>query len=207
MSNIWKRFWSKVSIQLDGCWLWTAGKFSNGYGLFSLGTKPRSNALAHRFSYQQLVGKIPEGRDLDHLCRVRHCVNPAHLEAVTRSENLRRGKKRTLKTHCKYGHALNEGNLYVKDNKRHCKICRRNRKKEWRLTNIQEYRILDAERHRESRRKAAGGTVMIPNKNKIYCPKGHQYDFTDSNGNRRCRICMRENNQRAYLKRKGRLIS
>lgn len=203
MTNIWRRFWVKVSIQQNGCWLWTAGKFSNGYGLFALGTKPRKNALAHRYAYQQLIGEVPEGKDLDHLCRVRHCVNPAHLEAVSRSENLRRGKKRQLKTHCKRGHLLGNDNVYINNNHRHCKECKRVNKRKWRLDNIDEYRVADAKWHRELRRKKKGGVVAIQNKDKTHCPSNHEYDYTDINGVRRCRICAREANRRAYLNRKG----
>ncbi len=80
---------NKVRIQDDGCWAWTGALFENGYGAF-WDTNNDTNVRAHRAAYQLLRGAIPEGLELDHLCRVRHCVNPHHLEAVTRSENLRR---------------------------------------------------------------------------------------------------------------------
>ena len=70
---------------VDGCWIWRGRIAPNGYG--RLGSK-----YAHRVMYELHVGPIPTGLDVDHLCRVRHCVNPRHLEPVTRSENLRRGK-------------------------------------------------------------------------------------------------------------------
>src|SRR5262245_44444955 len=107
MDKTWNRFWRKVEVIPNGCWLWTAGQFSNGYGCFSLGTKPRQNALAHRFCYEKFVGAIPDDKELDHLCRVRHCVNPQHLEPVTRSENLLRSPILAIshrKTHCRRGH-------------------------------------------------------------------------------------------------------
>ena len=78
------RFWAKVD-KTETCWLWTGGQ-SAGYGRF--GFKGRPNLGAHRFAYELLVGPIPPGLDLDHLCRVRNCVNPDHLEPVTRRENL-----------------------------------------------------------------------------------------------------------------------
>jgi hypothetical protein len=72
------------------CWIWQLGRLPNGYGVGYDETTQRS-ALAHRVCYVKNVGPIPDGLDLDHLCRVRECCNPAHLEPVTRSENLKRG--------------------------------------------------------------------------------------------------------------------
>ncbi len=83
------RFWAKVE-KTDTCWLWTGSLNSAGYGGFSTGP---TRDLAHRWAYAHEVGPIPEGLDLDHLCRVKRCVNPAHLEAVTRAENLRRARE------------------------------------------------------------------------------------------------------------------
>ena|SRR5579885_311897 len=78
----------KIAVNEDGCWLWT-GALSEGYGR----QRVRDFVyLAHRLVYELLVEPIPEGFDIDHLCRVRRCVNPAHLEPVTRAENLRRGR-------------------------------------------------------------------------------------------------------------------
>jgi hypothetical protein len=83
------RFWNKVAaVKGGGCWYWMAGLFRGGYGQFRFGR----NTRAHRVAYEALVGEIPAGLDLDHLCRVRHCVNPEHLEPVTRKENIRRGE-------------------------------------------------------------------------------------------------------------------
>lgn len=78
------RFWSKV-IQTDSCWLWTASKTSDGYGQLRIDGK---NALAHRFSYELLVGPIPRGLVIDHICHVTACVNPRHLRPVTHKQNL-----------------------------------------------------------------------------------------------------------------------
>ena len=83
-----ERFLDKVVFPAPGgCWVWTASKTYNGYGLFWHEGK---TVLAHRFSYEQHTGTISAGLELDHLCRMRHCVNPAHLEEVTGKENLRR---------------------------------------------------------------------------------------------------------------------
>lgn len=124
-----ERFYDFVTPEPNsGCWLWL-GACSRGYGYFSSKGK---NILAHRFSYEEFVGQIPEGLQLDHLCRVRCCVNPAHLEAVTSKENFHRGisssvtRSRHKKiTHCPRGHAYEGGNLYVsKVGGRVCRKCR-----------------------------------------------------------------------------------
>ncbi len=72
----------------DGCWRWTGSVTPQGYGMFAFSDEGKR---AHRVMYELLVGPIPEGLTLDHLCRVRHCVNPEHLEPVTLAENVRRG--------------------------------------------------------------------------------------------------------------------
>ena len=106
------RFWPKVNK--DGpiwnetpCWVWTAAK-TWGYGSFRIGGKGSLMAKAHRVAYELLVGPVPDGLDLDHLCRNRACVNPAHLEPVTRQTNLLRGHGLTAAhasaTHCPQGH-------------------------------------------------------------------------------------------------------
>jgi hypothetical protein len=93
-SCVARRFWSKVSVDPDsGCWLWTAAiDPQTGYARLGLGKKA---ANGHRVAYELLVGDVPEGLEIDHLCRVRHCVNPDHLEPVTHRENLMRGETLT----------------------------------------------------------------------------------------------------------------
>lgn len=83
-----ERFWSKVN-KTETCWLWTAALDRHGYGVFGV-AKGRGSARAHRVAYELVNGPIPGSLPLDHLCRVRACVNPAHLEPVTVAENNRR---------------------------------------------------------------------------------------------------------------------
>lgn len=94
----------KIRPDESGCWLWTGAVTSSGYG--SVGVNGRSES-AHRHLYALLVAPIPAGLEIDHLCRVRLCVNPDHLEPVTRAENLRRAREHHVpKRACKYGHSL-----------------------------------------------------------------------------------------------------
>lgn len=128
--GITERFLSKV-IQSE-CWEWTAYRDRDGYGKFF--THKRNGyavkEYAHRWAYARWVGDIPEGMEIDHLCRNRGCVNPGHLEAVTKRENNLRSlsvsANRARQTHCLRGHPLSGSNLRVtKDNRRRCRECDR----------------------------------------------------------------------------------
>ena len=121
------KFHSRPDV--SGCIVWTSSK-SNGYGHVWDGERLRG---AHRVSYELTKGPIPRGLQLDHLCCNRACINPDHLEPVTRSENVRRGEtpRRVREfwasvTHCKYGHKFTVENTYIRRNgRRSCRACRR----------------------------------------------------------------------------------
>lgn len=122
------RFWIKVE-KTETCWLWTAATVKGGYGTIRIGGVGSPMESAHRVAYELLVGPIPDGLHLDHLCRVRRCVNPAHLEPVTCAENLLRGESfsavNAVKTECLRGHAFTEENTYYTGRGRDCRTCKR----------------------------------------------------------------------------------
>lgn len=118
------RFWVKVN-KTEGCWLWTGAISQTGYGSFYIGKvdgKYRWNG-AHKFSYELANG--PTNLEVDHLCRIRTCVRPDHLEAVTTKENLyRRPNSEATRTHCPQGHEYDEANTYHNANgSRKCREC------------------------------------------------------------------------------------
>lgn len=117
-----------VDVDTSGdCWLWTGPVGHNGYGK---ATVLKQTLLAHRVFFAHYKGPIPDGYQIDHLCKNRLCVNPAHLEAVTPNENNLRSESpssmNAKKIDCVKGHPLSDENLYVTpDNRRQCKTCRR----------------------------------------------------------------------------------
>lgn len=132
--DILDRFWNKVQIT-NGCWIWIGCRDGKGYGLFSSG---ESGLRAHRFSWEiHNRLPLPAGHEMDHLCKNRSCVNPAHLEAVTQYVNNMRSDSFTAinrrKTHCKRGHTLEGPTVELRHRvgqnwvERNCMICRRMR--------------------------------------------------------------------------------
>jgi hypothetical protein len=117
------------------CWPWVGRTTKAGYGQISLGKYDGQRTLyVHRVAYELLVGTIPEGLVIDHLCCNRTCCNPAHLEPVTHAENVRRGSSRRFanQTHCKHGHEFAGDNLYLTPwGERVCRECARRRNREY----------------------------------------------------------------------------
>lgn len=165
------RFLAKVD-KTETCWLWTAWVEHNGYGRFWLDGRQHG---AHRVAYELYVAPIPPGLEIDHLCRVRHCVNPTHLEVVTASENVRRStnaeaaRRRGMAiTHCPRGHAYTPENTYTTRDGRTCLACKRasarafyernrtatvERARQWRLANPERAREVGREAQRRLRAK------------------------------------------------------
>lgn len=167
------RFWAKVS-QGSGCWLWLGAPSSSGYGRTKVDGR---EVLAHRRAYQLLVGPIPAGLQIDHLCRNRICVRPSHMEVVTNRTNVLRGvgpsAANTAKERCPAGHQYDAANTYIdKRGKRYCRACGR-----------------DKQRIRQ------GWTGRLPTAERTHCPHGHPYDAANTRvykGRRFCRACALE---------------
>ncbi len=141
-SRISRKFWGNKTVSdrwLDkvhkpaewteeACWEWVGAKTGDGYGYMLISWRPRKPVLAHRYGYEYLVGPIPDGLVIDHLCRNKLCVNPNHLEPVTIAENTGRGLgakgiPRKRGTHCHRGHERNATNTYEWRGQRKCRAC------------------------------------------------------------------------------------
>ena len=133
-----ERFWEKVnqhgpipahSPELGRCWIWKAARAGGGTGQYGTFYDGHRDVTAHRWAWEHFKGPIPEGLTIDHLCRVKLCVNPDHLEPVTVRENNLRASR--LITHCPYGHPYDEKNTRMYRGSRFCKECDRRRSREY----------------------------------------------------------------------------
>lgn len=129
LPNTIERMRARTTETERGCWLWNGKIDSRGYGRSSLNNR---SMLAHRAMYTLAVGPIPDGLDLDHLCFTPRCINPAHLEPVTRAENLarrspnrRRRGPSELSGFCCRGHERTDETTYLWNGVRYCKPCMR----------------------------------------------------------------------------------
>lgn len=191
-----ERFWAKVN-KTESCWLWTGSHTKAGYGNINVG-KPGENEYAHRVAYRLLVGPILDGKHIDHLCRVRDCVNPEHLEAVTLTTNNQRahefyrergGNPNNYGPHsrCKKGHEYAVfGRVPSYGENTTCAECLRLAKE-------------------KNQSKVFVGT---------HCPKGHEY--TEDNIywakrptglDRTCRTCAKDRAKAAYQRKKSHALS
>jgi hypothetical protein len=125
-----ERLGRRCIVLENDCWEWQAASTGAGYGVMFYEGRMQ---MAYRVAYQLIVGPIPAGLVMDHLCRNPRCVNPAHVEPVTQRENVRRGLGGGLTTHCPAGHAYTTENTYVFTNERgmmrKCRACHRERER------------------------------------------------------------------------------
>ena len=119
------RLMEKVTIDENGCWIFTGARSAAGYGVIGAGGRDEGVVYVHRVTYEHRIGPIEPGYQVDHLCRVRACCNPKHLEAVTQAENIRRALVlRPIKTHCKRDHEFTDDNTGRNSRGgRYCRTC------------------------------------------------------------------------------------
>lgn len=188
-----ERFIEKVSPEpFSGCWLWMAKISENGYGYIAKGLGFGNKMIeAHRASHELFKGPIPEGYEVDHLCRNTVCCAPNHLEAVTPEENMRRAGAAV--THCPRGHELTIPNTYFDKTtgRSSCLLCRRTAK--------------TGKYMRGPRKSSIEKDPNLAMHSPTHCPRGHAWDEKNSyippDGRKRCRECMNASNKRSKLRR------
>lgn len=175
---IYEQILRRIEVTDSGCWEWPGARLPSGYGSVRFDGRAR---VVHRVIWEHVNGPIPEGLQIDHLCRNRACCNPDHLEAVSQRTNLLRGMGfsglNSRKNQCPRGHPYD---LIESDGSRECSECKHDRRR----------------RHYESssiatRPKAAERT---------HCPSGHQYTpentYVSPEGHRACRTCRKRQGQK-----------
>ncbi len=192
-----ERVWHRITATPFGCWQWTAACDAQGYGIFTVGGR---NRIAHRYVYELLAGPIPDGLQVDHLCRNRGCVNPDHLEPVTAKVNTNRSRANhrfLLRTHCQEGHALTPENTMARRDSPGSRICRE----------CQRVRL----RNYMRAKRGTGVTYDAPNKAKTHCMHGHEFTeentYRTSRGGRFCRQCGRDRKRAAATRKRAKETS
>lgn len=211
--SIEERFWSNVVEDPSGCWIWTGGKTRGGYGQFTpITTGPEAKTWkAHRFAYDIMVGPIPDGLQLDHLCRVRHCVNPEHLEPVTAQVNTLRGigvsalnAKKIRCPSCQGAYTLDA------NGGRKCNRCIARRALAKKLSLCKRgHPLVDGNVHIYADGKRRCMTCFRARQeaadSRTHCTHGHALDaastFIRPEGYRACRTCSVSYSHQSYLRR------
>ena len=171
--EVLQKLYDNTVCDEHGCWLWQGGRTTGGFGEASIGGE---TFYVHRLGFSLTKHALTKGKELDHLCKVRHCWNPAHLEEVLHRTNCLRGGSfsaaNAQMTHCKRGHIFSEGNTYrPEEHHRVCKECKR-------LNDRQRRKLKGLKGNAQSR--------------KTHCPRGHAYDMSNTylwGGRRYCRTC------------------
>ncbi len=197
-----ERILRRIRQTASGCWEWTGQLQNRGYGVFSFRGRPW---LVHRWTYIHLVGPIPDGKEIDHLCRNRACCNPAHMEPVTRRENCLRGARSGPRSRCRRGHRLVAGNVYVgRRGTRLCKTCHLARCKRYYLQRVGRYT-----RSKPEAQVEFGGKVGNRGGRGTHCRMGHpltpENTAAKPNGGRVCLTCRRRRD-RLWRKARRRMV-
>ena len=201
--DLWHRVWTRIigDIQTQ-CWVWTAARNSDGHGEIKIGGV---NNAPYRVVYEWLVGPIPNGLVLDHLCRNRVCVRPEHLEPVTNEINIMRGQSapaiNARKNQCPRGHPYNAANtIHLPNGGRRCRTCSEG----YYMEHRDQIRAQRSAAYRE-RAESLGKSVLPEPAKRTHCKQGHEYTpentYVTLQGFRQCRECNRINDRKRYPSR------